>query len=62
MVAREALKSADERSGTCPAEERHGVALRELRAALADAQRRIDQLMVIRRRQLAAARLRRGGQ
>lgn len=32
------------------------VALQELRAALEEAERKIDRLMVIRRRQLAAAR------
>ena len=37
------------------------MALQELRAAATEAGRRIDQLMIVRRRQLAAARSRRGG-
>jgi cob(I)alamin adenosyltransferase len=41
---------------TLPAGQQYVAALHELRAAIAEAERRIDRLMVIRRRELAAAR------
>lgn len=38
--------------------QQYAATLQELRAAIAEADRRINRLMVVRRRQLAAARLR----
>jgi hypothetical protein len=50
----------DSRIGS-PTGQQYAGTLRELRSSIADADRRIDRLMVIRRRQLAAARSRRYG-
>jgi hypothetical protein len=58
MAASEVLESADEDDDARPDAERCA-AIRELRTAVAEAARRIDRLMVIRRRQLAAVRSRR---
>lgn len=44
-----------------PAGQQYAAALQELRAAIAEAECRIDRLMVVRRRQLAAARSRQCG-
>jgi hypothetical protein len=60
MVPEKLRRSADRPSGTRPAAEYRGT-VRELREALAEAGQRIDRLMVIRRRQLVAARSRRAG-
>jgi hypothetical protein len=59
MAASEVLESADEDDDGPNAE--RCAAIRELRTAVAEAARRIDRLMVIRRRQLAAARSPRAG-
>jgi hypothetical protein len=50
----------DQRNDTRFFAERRAAAVREVRAAATEAGQRIDQLMIVRRRQLAAARLRRG--
>jgi hypothetical protein len=60
MAAGEVLESADQDDDACADAERRA-AIRELRTAVAEARRRIERLMVIRRRQLSAARSHRAG-
>jgi hypothetical protein len=60
MASGAVLKSARQDDDVRPAADRSAT-IRELRTAVAEAGQRIDRLMVIRRRQLAAARWLRGG-
>ena len=52
----------EDRNDSRPHGPQYAIALRELRGAIAEAERKIDHLMVVRRRQLAAARSRQRGQ
>ena len=52
----------EDRNDSRPHGPQYAVALQELRTAIAEAERRIDHLMVVRRRQLAAVRSRQRGQ
>ena len=51
-----------DRNDSRPHGPQYAVPMQELRTAIAEAERRIDRLMVVRRRQLAAARSRQRGQ